>query len=89
MSISGAYMVAAAALNRDGKLDLAVNSNGGNTVNVLLGGGDGTFTQPVGSPVAVGKGPSSITVADFNGSGRLGFAAANLIDGSVSVFIQH
>jgi len=39
--------------------------------------------------VAVGKGPFSITGANFNGSGRLGFATANLNDGSVSIFLQH
>jgi FG-GAP-like repeat/Putative Ig domain len=72
-----------------GKLGLAVANFNDNTVTILGGNGDGTFTQPAGSPVAVGKGPYSITVADFNGSGRLGFATANLNDGSVSVFLQH
>jgi len=72
-----------------GKLGLAVANFTDNTVTILAGNGDGTFSQPTGSPVAVGKGPQSITVADFNGSGRLGFATANLTDGSVSVFLQH
>lgn len=72
-----------------GKLGLAVANFTDNTVTILAGNGDGTFSQPAGSPVAVGKGPQSITVADFNGSGRLGFATANLTDGSVSVFLQH
>jgi hypothetical protein len=72
-----------------GKPGLAVANFTDNTVTILGGNGDGTFTQPAGSPVAVGKGPHSITVADFNGSGRLGFATANLSDGSVSIFLQH
>src|SRR5215472_3248487 len=89
ISLPSASAIAAADFNGDGKLDLAVTSNGRNTVSILLGNGDGTFSPPTGSPVAVGKGPYSITVADFNGSGRLGFATANLTDGSVSVFLQH
>ena len=73
----------------NGKPGLAVANFTDNTVTILGGNGDGTFTQPAGSPVPVGKGPHSITVADFNGSGRLGFATANLSDGSVSIFLQH
>lgn len=83
------YALAVGDFLGSGKLGLAVANFNDNTVTILAGNGDGTFSQPAGSPVAVGKGPYSITVADFDGSGRLGFATANLTDGSVSVFLQH
>jgi hypothetical protein len=39
--------------NGDGKLDFAVTNNGSFAVSILLGNGDGTFTEAPGSPVAV------------------------------------
>jgi hypothetical protein len=71
---------------------LLVNSTS-NNVSVLLGNVDattglpnGTFTEAPGSPIAVGKNPSSIIVADFNGDGILDFAVTNEADNSISVF---
>ncbi|HEY2352334.1 MAG TPA: FG-GAP-like repeat-containing protein [Candidatus Acidoferrum sp.] len=70
---------------------ILVNSTS-NNVSVLLGNVDandvpnGTFTEAPGSPIAVGKNPSSIMVADFNGDGILDFAVTNEADNSISVF---
>jgi tetratricopeptide (TPR) repeat protein len=70
---------------------ILVNSTS-NNVSVLLGSVDangvpsGTFTEAPGSPIAVGKNPSSIIVADFNGDGILDFAVTNQADNSISVF---
>jgi Bacterial type II and III secretion system protein/FG-GAP-like repeat len=70
---------------------ILVNSTS-NNVSVLLGNVDangvpnGTFTEAPGSPIAVGKNPSSIVVADFNGDGILDFAVTNKADNSISVF---
>jgi len=72
----------------NGKLDLAVANFGDNNVTLLLGNGNGTFTQATGSPFAVGNGPISIAVADFNGDGKLDLAVANLTDGTVSILLQ-
>ena len=69
------------------ELDLAVANNGSNDVTILLGNGDGTFTQ-AGSPIPVGKAPASIAVGDFSGSGRLGLAVANGMDGTVTILVQ-
>jgi Flp pilus assembly secretin CpaC len=66
--------------------DLVIANSGSNTVSVLLGNGDGTFTEAPGSPFAVGKQPSAVVIADFNGDGNLDFAVANKGDNSISVF---
>ena len=80
--------IVAGDFNNDGKLDLAVANFGDNTVTLLLGNGDGTFTPASGSPFAVGKGPSGIAAADFNRDGKLDLAVANSTDGTVSILLQ-
>ena len=76
--------VAAADLNRDGKVDLVVAAAGGGDgvtqfsdgfVYVLLGRGDGTFAQPV--QYEVSPGPWQIVVGDFTQDGVLDVATAN------------
>ncbi len=80
--------IVAGDFNNDGKLDLAIANYGDNTVTLLLGNGDGTFTEAVGSPYAVGQGPYEIVAADFNGDGKLDLAVANITDGTVSILLQ-
>jgi tetratricopeptide (TPR) repeat protein len=66
--------------------DLVIANSASNTVSVLLGNGDGTFTEAAGSPFATGKQPSAVVIADFNGDGNLDFAVANKGENSISVF---
>jgi tetratricopeptide (TPR) repeat protein len=66
--------------------DLVIANSSSNTVSVLLGNGDGTFTEAPGSPFATGKQPSAVVIADFNGDGNVDFAVANKGDNSISVF---
>src|SRR5216683_1865846 len=66
--------------------DLVIANSTSNNVTVLLGNGDGTFQEAAGSPYAVGKTPSSVLLADFNGDGNLDFAVANQGDNTISVF---
>lgn len=80
--------IIAGDFNDDGKLDLAVANYGDNTVTLLLGNGDGTFTPASGSPYEVGSGPSAIAAADFNGDGRLDLVVTNSTDGTVSILLQ-
>ena len=54
-------------------------------VSVLLGNGDGTFqTQKT---YAVGYGPYSVAVGDFNGDGKADLAVANYGSDNVSVLL--
>jgi Flp pilus assembly secretin CpaC len=66
--------------------DLVTANSTSNNVTILLGNGDGTFREAAGSPYAVGKNPSSVLVADFNGDGNADFAVANKADNTISVF---
>lgn len=63
--------------NRDGKTDLAVVNERGDSVSILLGDGRGNFSVAAGSPVAAGHRPNDVTVADFNRDGRSDLAFAN------------
>ena len=74
--------------NGDGKLDLAMGSEGtgeGNTLSVLLGKGDGTFQPPV--QYAVGKDPSNTVSADFNGDGKEDLAVISYGSASFSILL--
>ena len=77
--------------NGDGKLDLAVEYDGGGTIAVLLGKGDGTFRAPefyaVGTTSYPYRGGSSLVAGDFSGNGRLDLAVANSASNDVSVLM--
>jgi hypothetical protein len=62
----------------NGRTDLAVLNEFGNTVSVLLGNGDGTFQPQVSYPVGVGLDgiPFAIVAGDFSGNGRSDLAVA-------------
>jgi len=85
--INGAQTaIAAGDFNGDGKIDLAVTSEI-NTLTILLGNGDGTFSQATGSPVTVGNYPVAIVICDFNGDGKLDLAIANSQDNTVTILL--
>ncbi len=67
-------------------IDLVIANATSNNVTVLLGNGDGTFTEAAGSPYTVGTAPSAIVAGDFNGDGNPDFAVANKGDNTVSAF---
>jgi len=72
--------VTAADFNRDGRIDLAVAAENVETepglVSILLGNGDGTFQSHVDYPA--GQCSNSVSVADFNGDGKLDLAVGNV-----------
>jgi hypothetical protein len=93
-AVSYAAGIAPAALavgdfNGDGFPDLAVtnaNSSGaGNTLNILLGNGDGTFRSPVTFPAADSQ--VSVALGDFNGDGLVDVAAPNFNSRTVGILL--
>jgi hypothetical protein len=74
-----------ADFNGDGKLDLAVaNLSSSNSVNLLLGNGDGSFHA---APNVVPGLSRSVAVGDFNGDGKPDLAVAGLLRSRVSVVL--
>ncbi len=83
------FSVGLGDFNGDGNVDLAVLSFGATngTVGILLGNGDGTFTPFSGGPLTVGNSPTSVTVGDFNGDGKLDLAVPSRGSNTVSVLL--
>ncbi|MGH7837437.1 MAG: FG-GAP-like repeat-containing protein, partial [Candidatus Binataceae bacterium] len=84
--------VSVADFNGDTIPDLAVANNTDNTVSILLGQnntgsttGNGTFSAKTDYPV--GKGPTSIAVADYNIDGRPDLAVTDQTDNAVSLLL--
>ncbi len=73
---ANALGLAATDFNGDGVMDLAafVSGTTGNYVTQLIGAGTGSFTAGPSAQTVFGAGP--ICVADWNGDGRMDFAAA-------------
>ncbi len=77
--------VAAADFNGDGKADLALTSQNGSTLNVLLGNGDATFQTPMSS--VVGASPVWVSAGDLNKDGKIDLVVANSADGTISTLL--
>jgi hypothetical protein len=84
---AGAMALAVGDLNGDGTADLAVANHNDNTVTILLGNGDGSFTQATNSPVTVGTGPMSLAVGDLSGDGTADLVVANVNDSTVTILL--
>jgi hypothetical protein len=78
--------IASGDFNGDGFTDVVVSNAGNNTlgVTVFLSNPDGSL-QP-GVNYGTGGGMEYVTVADFNGDGKLDFAASNNSTGSVDIY---
>ncbi|MDR3725650.1 MAG: FG-GAP-like repeat-containing protein, partial [Terracidiphilus sp.] len=72
--------------NGDGKPDLAIANYADNSVTILLGNGDGTFTAAPSSP-ATGLSPISLAVGDFNADGIADLVVLNNGDDTLKVLL--
>ena len=74
---SGARAVVTGDFNNDGKLDLAVANQPDNTITMMLGNGNGTFTtsQTFSLPIP-GSSPQSIKAVDLDHDGKLDLVVA-------------
>jgi len=79
--------VAIGDLDNDGNLDLAVLNNGAETVSILLGNGDGTFTPAVPATVATGNGPNAVAIGNLDNDGNLDLVVLNNADATVSILL--
>ena len=88
---SGTTSLAVADLRGNGKLDVVVANQGGESdgdgsAGVLLGKGDGTL-QPVVTYDSGGVDPTSIAVADVNGDGKPDLLVVNGSNNTVGVLL--
>lgn len=60
--------------------------SGPGTLTVLLGKGDGTFTN-TSNDASVGTGPDAIAVGDFNSDGIQDVAVANSVDNNLTILL--
>jgi hypothetical protein len=78
----GTAPIVSGDFNGDGILDLATTN--GNSLSVLLGKGDGTFSQEGGQPISTQTNVALITT-DFNGDGKLDLAVVDSMN-AVSIW---
>jgi Flp pilus assembly secretin CpaC len=79
--------IATGDLNNDSHPDLVVVNQADNSVSVLLGNGDGTFTAAPNSPLGTGQAPTAVAISDFNADGNPDIAVTDPQTDSVSVFL--
>ena len=77
--------------NSDGNQDLAIVNQATNNLTMLLGKGDGTFTEATGSLISsgTGNGPVAIAAGDLNGDAKPDLAVVNQTDNTVSILLNN
>ena len=85
LAVQAPHSEAAADLNGDGKVDLAVASYATDSVAIFAGNGAGGFAAPIS--VAAGDGPLSLAVADLNRDGHADLAVANSESDNLSILL--
>jgi type II secretory pathway component GspD/PulD (secretin)/uncharacterized protein YjdB len=86
-SEQGPVAITLADFNGDGILDLAIVNQTSNTVTVLKGNGNGTFSEFPKSPITVGTTPVAIAAGTLSASTGPALIVANQADSTISVLL--
>ncbi|CAF0997315.1 unnamed protein product [Adineta steineri] len=73
-------------INKDGNLDIITVSSGSNTMSIIMGYGNGTFTDQIIYPTGTGSYPNAIVMSDLNNNNRRDFVVANRGSDSIGIF---
>ena len=80
--------IAVSDMNRDNYLDLIIANWGTNNVLVLLGKGDGSFSEPKTYSVGYNARPQSVSIGDLNNDQMLDIVVANNGTNYVEILLQ-
>jgi Flp pilus assembly secretin CpaC/uncharacterized protein YjdB len=86
-SEQGPVAITISDFNGDGIQDLAIVNQTSNTVTVLKGNGNGTFSEFSKSPITVGTTPVAIASGTLSASTGPALVVANRADGTISVLL--
>lgn len=90
VSVAASTLTTTASTTGNNNICLFVANHADNTVSILLGNGDGTFSPPAApkpATLVTGVGPSAIVTGDFNNDGNIDLAVTNETANTVSVFL--
>ncbi|CAF4955886.1 unnamed protein product, partial [Rotaria sp. Silwood1] len=88
-SSSRPYSVAIHDFNNDSRLDIAVANFWSGDVVILLGYGDGTFTNQMRYSTGEDSGSIFVVVGDFNNDKRLDLAVVNHVSANVGILLGY
>jgi type II secretory pathway component GspD/PulD (secretin) len=83
---AGPVGISAADFTGGGNQDLVVTDETANSMDLLVGNGDGTFPAPVS--LASGNGPVAVVAADLNGDSTIDAVVANESSNTISVTLN-
>ena len=78
--------VATGDINNDDQLDIIVANSGTNNIGILLGNGNGTFTQQQNYSTGNNSEPVSIALGDFNNDSHLDIVVVNSKANTIVIF---
>ncbi|MGC1382766.1 MAG: FG-GAP-like repeat-containing protein [Candidatus Acidiferrales bacterium] len=81
---TGSFNSGSTANPSDTNLDMAIANQNSNSISILLGNGDGTFS--IGTPLTTGNGPVCVIASDIESIGSPDLIVANKADNTIEVF---